>query len=114
MTRAVCPGSRLLECAPGDAFDEIVEEDVEQYRDGQAGDERPGHQLAPVVDVAAYEVRDHAEGDRLDARTGREDQRVEERLEGDREREHPRRPESGLADRQHDPHDRLESTTAVD
>src|SRR4051812_26510590 len=68
-SRCVEPGqftlasvSPLLECAPGDAFDEIVEEDVEQDRDGQAGDERPGHQLTPVVDVAAHEVGDHTEG----------------------------------------------------
>src|ERR1051326_4861624 len=58
--------------------------------DGDRPEQRPRHELAPEVDVAADELGDDADGHRLLLRRGEEDQRVDELVPRQRERVHLR------------------------
>src|SRR5690349_8799284 len=74
----------------GDAADELVEEEVVHDRDGNADQQRAGHERSPEIDVAPDELRRHAERHRLLVGYRHERERVQEVLHRERERKDDR------------------------
>src|SRR5712692_10307755 len=87
----------------GEAGDVVLHEERVHEGDRDGPEERPRHELAPEVDVAADELGDDADGHRLLLRGGEEDERVDELVPRQREREDPRREDAGHRDREDDP-----------
>src|SRR5215510_4665285 len=101
------------------------------HRAGQAGDivldkegiheghrdraeQRAGHELTPEVDVAADQLRHDADRHGLALGRRQEDQRVDELVPREREREDARRENAGHRDREDDARHRAEARRPVD
>src|SRR5437870_11132665 len=98
--------------ARGEAFDHIaLEVGVEGYH-GQRRQDGRSHQLAPQEDVAEHQVV-QADGDRLELGVVHEDERVEELVPGEREREERGRQDAGRREREDHARERTEPRRAV-
>src|SRR5205807_215963 len=106
--------ARLLDGALADALHEVVEKEVVEDGDGDAGQQRPGHQFPPEVLIAADEIAGDAERDRLLDRRRDEGERVDELLHAEREGEDGDGEDARYGERQDDAEDRLEPVAAVD
>src|SRR5918996_5147489 len=102
------------ECSPGEALNEPVQEDVVEQGDRDARDQRGREQPLPEEDVAADELRRHADRDRLLLRARDECQRVDELVEREREGEDDDREDPRDRDGQDDAPERAEPGSAVD
>src|SRR5262245_399680 len=81
---------------------------------GDRAQESPGHELAPEVDVAADQLRDHPDRHRLFLGRGEEDEGVDELVPGQGEREDARGEDAGDGDRKDDPDHGPETGGSVD
>src|SRR5262245_41581336 len=99
---------------PGEAGHVVLDEERVDQRHRDRAQQRPGHELAPEVDVAADQLGHHADRHRLPLRRGEEDQGVDELVPGQREREDPRGQDARHRDREDDPEHRAEARRAVD
>src|SRR6185295_12170159 len=98
----------------GQAGDVVLDEERIDDRDRDGAEQRPRHELAPEVDVAADQLRDDAHRDRLLLRRGEEHERVDELVPGQGEREDARGQDSGHRDREDDAHHGPEAGGPVD
>src|SRR6266849_3435334 len=87
---------------PGEAGDVVLDEEGidEGHRDRP--EQGPGHELAPEVDVAADQLRHHADRDGLLLRGGQEHERVDELVPRQREGEDAGGEDAGHGDREDD------------
>src|ERR1043166_1261963 len=90
-----------LHGAGGQAGDVVVHEEGIDDGDRHRAEQRAGHELAPVEDVAADQLGDDADRHRAHVALGQEDQRVEELVLRQREREDPGGQQARRAQRQH-------------
>src|SRR5215471_2054269 len=84
----------------------------EGHRDG--AEQRSRHELAPEVDVAAAQLRDHPHRHRLALRRGQEHERVDELVPGQGEGEDTSREDPRHRDGKDDPHHGPEARGPVD
>src|SRR5216110_525805 len=103
-----------LDRRPGDARDELVQEEIVDDRDRHPDEQRAGHERAPEVHVAPDQLRRHAERHRFLLGDGHEGERVQEVLHGQREREDHGRDHTRPAYRQHHTQQRAELAAPVD
>src|SRR2546425_929958 len=99
---------------PGQARDVVLHEERVDEGDGDRAEQRARHQLAPEVDVAADELGDDADGHRFLLGRREEDERVDELVPRQREREDASGQDAGHGDREDDPEHRAEARRAVD
>src|SRR6266508_77392 len=76
--RAWVSAGRLPLDGAGQARHVVLDEEGIHDGDGNGAQQRPGHQLAPEVDVTADQLRHHADRHRLLLGRGEEDERVDE------------------------------------
>src|SRR5262249_35882313 len=72
-------------CAGGQAGDVVVHQKSVDEQRRRRGEQRAGHQHAPLVDVGADQAGHGADGEHLLVRAVEECQRIDERRPGDRE-----------------------------
>src|SRR4030095_4726571 len=98
---------------PGQAGDIVL--DKERIHEGHRdrAEQRARHELAPEVDVAANQLRHDADRHGLPRGRRQEDQRVDELVPRQGEREDARREDAGHRDREDDPRHRAEAGGAV-
>src|SRR5713226_2010943 len=102
------PGAGLAFHGAGETGHVVLDEESVHERDRDRAEERARHQRPPVEDVAADQLRDHADGHRLLLRRGQEHERVDELVPRQREREDARREDSRHRDGEDDPDHRLD------
>src|SRR5947207_2223833 len=96
---------------PGDV---VVEEEDVDADDRHRREHRPGHERAPVVDVATDQVRGDADDRGLVGALRDEGEGVDELVPAQREAEERRADDAGHGHREHDPGERLHPGGAVD
>src|SRR5487761_792087 len=107
------PFRALAECAAREAGDETVEERVVDEGERNARDQDRGHDPRPVVEVAANEIRRHADRQRPVGRAGDERDRVHELVDDEREREDDDSEDPGDRDRRVDDDQRPQAVAEV-
>src|SRR2546425_4127262 len=98
----------------GEARDVILDEKGIDERHRHRAEQRAGHELPPEIDVAADELGDDPDRDRLAFRRRQEDEGVNELGPGQHEGEDPRRQDARHGDGEDDAHHGAEPRRPVD
>src|SRR6266446_10080196 len=98
----------------GQARHVVLDEEGIHDGDGDGAQQGPGHELAPEVDVTADQLRDHTDRHRFLLGRGEKDERVDELVPGQGEREDAGRQDAGYGDGEDDPEHRPEARGSVD
>src|SRR5919106_5975034 len=98
----------------GQPRDVVLDEERIDDRDRDRAEQGAGHQLTPEVDVAAYQLRHHADRHRLLLRRREKDEGVDELVPGQGEREDPGRQDARHRDGEDDADHGAEPAGAVD
>ena len=106
-------GGHALDRARGETGDVVVEEEDVDDHDRDAREQRPRHERAPEVDVAADQVRGDAHHGGLVRRLRDEGERVGELVPAEREAEEHGADDPGDGHRQHDLRQRLHARRPV-
>src|SRR5713226_465678 len=105
---------RLAERSAGESGDEPIQERVVDEGQRNAWNQDRGHDPGPVEQVAADQIRRHADGESAVGRARDERDRVDELVHDEREREDDDGEDPGDRDREDDAHERAEPRAAVD